>query len=514
MSSIGIIIKNSLSLTTKLPAKRKDAWAVQQKMLGRLISRAEYTSFGIEHHFSKILRSHDRVEAFQNEVPIHTYEEMFKDWWRYSLEGEDSVCWPGKVEYFALSSGTSSGTSKYIPVTRAMLRAIQKSSVKQILSLGHCNLPPEFYDKNILMLGGSTSLDYNGIYFAGDLSGITTGNLPFWFRPFYKPGKEISKTKNWQDKLDFITKEAHKWDVGAIVGVPSWFQLLMERIIEHHKVKNIHEIWPNLAVFTHGGVAFDPYRKSFEALLGKPLVYMETYLASEGFIAYQAHPDAEGMRLHIRNGIFYEFIPFIDANVDVDGNVLPGAKAITINEVEEGVDYVLLLSTVAGAWRYIIGDVIRFTSVPNYEVKIMGRTKHYLSLCGEHLSVENMNKAIEMISDEFNVHIKEFTVAGVPYDNMFAHHWFISVEGQIDEVKLREKLDFYIKELNDDYRVERQHALKTVLVDIVPNEYFLGWLKELGKEGAQIKFPRVLKKEQISSWKSYLENNNIPVKVY
>lgn len=498
-------MKGGLELTKKVPVLKKvDAFESQQKVLLRLLRKAQFTDFGQEYNFDKILHSKDKVAAFQDNVPVFNYESIFDKWWNMTLQGERNVCWPGKVQYFALSSGTSSGSSKYIPVTSSMLKAIQRASVKQILSLAHCNLPESFYEKGIMMLGGSTSLDYNGIYFAGDLSGITTGNIPFWFQPFYKPGKAISKTKNWQEKLDLITQQAHKWDVGAIVGVPSWFQLLMERIIEHHKADNIHDIWPNLMVFTHGGVAFDPYKKSFEKLLGKPLTYLETYLASEGFIAYQAHPEAEGMRMLTRNGIFFEFIPFNETNIDNDGNILPNADVLTFKDVKEGQDYVLLMSTCAGAWRYMIGDVIRFTSVEKREIRITGRTKHFLSLCGEHLSVENMNKAIEMVSEDMDIQVKEFTVAGVPHDKLFAHHWYIAADNEIDKEVFKHKLDFYLKELNDDYRVERNHALKDIFVDFVPNNLFLGWLKEQGKEGAQIKFPRVLKKEQLQSWRSFL----------
>lgn len=504
MASIGIILKGGLELTKKVQLPKVDAFESQQKVLSRLLRKAQFTIFGQEYNFDKILRSNDKIAAFQDNVPVFNYETIFDKWWNMTLQGERNVCWPGKVQYFALSSGTASGSSKYIPVTSSMLKAIQRASVKQILSLAHCNLPETFYEKGIMMLGGSTSLDYNGIFYAGDLSGITTGNLPFWFQPFYRPGKEISKTRNWQEKLDLITQQAHKWDVGAIVGVPSWFQILMERIIEYHKVDNIHDIWPNLMVFTHGGVAFDPYKKSFEKLLGKPLVYLETYLASEGFIAYQANPEAEGMRMLTRNGIFFEFIPFNSSNIDNDGNVLPNAEVLTFKDVEEGQDYVLLLSTCAGTWRYVIGDVIRFTSVEKREIRISGRTKHYLSLCGEHLSVDNMNKAIEMLSEDLDIQIKEFTVAGVPDGNLFAHHWYISVENEVDKEVLKHKLDFYLKELNDDYRVERNHALKDIHIDIVPNNLFIGWLKEQGKEGAQIKFPRVLKKDQLQSWRSFL----------
>ena len=511
MASIGIVLKFGLGMTKRVPLLKYDAFTSQKRTLTKLLTKAQHTYFGQEYNFQKILQYDDRVKVFRETVPIHSYETMFDKWWRMTLQGEPDVCWPGKVQYFALSSGTSSGSSKYIPVTQSMLRAIQRASVKQILSLANCNLPENFYEKGILMLGGSTSLEYNGIHYAGDLSGITTGRLPFWFQPFHRPGRDISRTRNWQDKLDLITKEAHKWDIGAIVGVPSWFQLLIEKIIEYHKVDNIHEIWPNLMVFTHGGVAFDPYKKGFEKLLGKPMVYLETYLASEGFIAYQRHPEAEGMRMLIRNGIYFEFIPFTSANVDEDGNINPEAVTLNIDEVEKDKDYAILISTCAGAWRYSIGDVVRFTDIEKKEIRITGRTKHYLSLCGEHLSVENMNKAIEMVSEDLNIRIKEFTVAGIPYEGMFAHQWFISVENDVDKDILRQKLDFYLKELNDDYKVERGHALKNILVDIVPHKLFFGWLKEKGKEGAQIKFPRVLKKDQLASWQNFISRHSVGI---
>jgi hypothetical protein len=512
MGSIGVILKNGLELTTRIPRQKKSSDERQLKTLIRLLRKAQFTIFGQEYDFTDILRSHDKIKAFRETVPINTYESMFK-WWQMTISGEPSVCWPGKVNYFALSSGTSTGSSKYIPVTRSMLRAIQRGSIRQITSLGHCNLPESFYEKDILMLGGSTNLDYNGIFFAGDLSGITTGNLPFWFEPFYRPGRHISATKDWKEKLDLIVNEAHNWDVGAIVGVPSWFQLVMERLIQKHNLKNIHELWPNLMVFTHGGVAFDPYKKSFEALLGKKLIYLETYLASEGFIAYQSRPNAEGMKLMLGNGIYFEFVPFNDVNFDQDGNPNPHAHALAIDEVEEGKDYAILLSTCAGAYRYVIGDVIRFTDLENTEIRIVGRTKHYLSLVGEHLSVENMNRAIELVSEEMNVPVKEFTVAGISYEGFFAHHWFISVDKAIDKHKFCERLDHYLNVLNDDYKVERRHALKKVFVDTVPNEFFMGWLREQGKEGAQVKFPRVLKKEQLKSWLQFLNENGVNLSI-
>lgn len=503
MSVTGIIIKQGKELTKKLEVKQNPA-VVQKRVLLKLLRKARNTVFGTEYNFNKILESKDVVNTFQETVPIHTYESIHK-WWRMLLQGEQNITWPGKVEYFALSSGTSEGSSKYIPVTKSMLRAMQRVSVRQMRALAHCKIPVNFFQKDILMLGGSTSLENHGIYYAGDLSGITTGKLPFWFRPFYKPGREISKTRDWQEKLKRITREAHNWDVGAIVGVPSWLQLLMEQIIEYYKVKTIHDVWPNLYIFVHGGVALEPYKKSFEQLLGKPLIYLETYLASEGFIAYQNHPKAEGLRLNISNGIFYEFVPFNDSNY-TNGDLHDNPEIITINEIEENTDYALLLTTCAGAWRYQIGDIIRFTNKEKLEIRITGRTKHFLSLCGEHLSVDNMNRAIELASEELNIKVREFTVAGAPVGRYFAHHWYIGIEDhEINPEVIRDKIDEKLKMLNDDYRTERDHFLKDIEVHLVQPDIFMQWLKFHGKEGAQIKFPKVLKNEQYRQWLAFLE---------
>jgi hypothetical protein len=337
------------------------------------------------------------------------------------------------------------------------------------------------------------------------LSGIQTANLPFWFQQFYKPGKKISRQRDWDAKLTEICEKAHLWDITIVVGVPAWVQLLMEKVLDHYNLKNIHELWPNLNVYVHGGVSFDPYRKSFNKLLGKPIHYIETYLASEGFIAYQSKPNVRSMSLVLNNGIFYEFVPFNNENFDEEGEIREDAPAYMIDEVEAGIEYAVLLSSNAGAWRYLIGDVIKFTSVPDAEIIITGRTKHFLSLCGEHLSVDNMNKAVELIADEFNIDIREYSVAGIPFDTLIAHHWFIGTDDEVDVNLLRERIDVYLKALNDDYAVERNAALKEVIVDVVPLKVFYGFMESQGKIGAQNKFPRVLKKEVFEKWKRYLD---------
>lgn len=511
MPIIGSIIKRAIelrNLSTKENQKSFDGCKAQQEVLKKLLRKAQFTHFGEAHDFSELLRSKDLIRDFQKNVPVHDYNDIFKKWWYRSLNGEAFVTWPGKVKHFALSSGTSEASSKYIPVTNDMLRSIKKTSVRQLLSLAQYNFPPEFFEmgKGILMLGGSTHLQYNGTYYAGDLSGITTGNIPFWFQVFYKPGKRISKERDWNTKLDEIVKNAKNWDIGIIVGVPAWLQILLERIIKTYNLKNIHEIWPNLSIYVHGGVSFAPYYKGFERLLGQPLTYMETYLASEGFIAYQKRPGVDSMQLSLDTGLFFEFVPFNESNFDQEGNIVAKPEALTLKDVEEEKEYALLISSNAGAWRYLIGDTIKFTSKKLNEIRITGRTKHFLSLCGEHLSQDNMNRAVEMMSNDLNIEVREFTVAGIKHESMFAHKWFLGTDDPLDVNTAREMIDNNLKQLNDDYRVERIAAIKDVIVEILPTKVFYEWMRAHGKEGAQNKFPRVIKAKQLDEWEQYIED--------
>ncbi len=505
MAILGSILKQAIGLRKAMPNLPQNGAKVQMRTLKRLLSRAEYTAFGEQYNFSKILNEKDLVNAFQAAIPTHDYNKIFRRWWYRSLNGEPFVCWPGKVKYFALSSGTSEASSKQIPVTKDMIRAIRRASVKQILAQSHYNLPKEHFERGILMLGGSTHLNFNGTYFEGDLSGITASNIPFWFQHFYKPGRRISRERDWTAKLEEIVQNAKSWDLSTICGVPAWVQILLEKIIAHYNVNTIHDIWPNLTIYVHGGVAISPYKKGLEKLVSRPLIYMETYLASEGFIAYDDNPTSEGMRMVLDNGIFYEFVPFTDANFDTDGNMLENPQAFSIGNVQEGVEYALLMSTCSGAWRYLIGDTIKFTSLLRQEIMITGRTKHFLSLCGEHLSQDNMNRAVELVAQDLNVEIKEFSVAGIPFGSLFAHKWYIGVNASVDKNVVRDKLDDHLKTLNDDYRVERIAALKDVLVEVLPTSLFYEYMELKGKSGGQNKFPRVMKNKQLADWEDFLK---------
>ncbi|MEI6435135.1 MAG: GH3 auxin-responsive promoter family protein [Bacteroidota bacterium] len=507
MPILGSLIRKAYELRQfPIDIRFIDPAVEQRRVLSRLMNSARNTAFGETYNFGKIIGSRDFIEEFRLQVPVHDYSSMFKNWWYRSLNGEAFVTWPGRVKYFALTSGTSETSSKHIPVTSDMLRAIQRASVRQLVSTTKYDFPDEFYEKGILMIGGSTHLQYNGTYYQGDLSGITAKNIPFWFQHFYKPGRRISREQEWSVKLNEIIRNARSWDIGIIVGVPAWIQIMMEKIIDFYNVKTIHDIWPNLAAYVHSGVSFEPYIRSFENLLQKPILYNESYLASEGYIAYQRPGNLKSMEMILDNGIFFEFIPFNESNFDGEGGLKPNPETLTISEVEEGKEYALLLSTCAGAWRYLIGDTIKFISREKCEIALTGRTKQFISLCGEHLSQDNLNRAIGMLQEELHVKISEFTITGIRCGNLFAHHWYLGTNNQLDPVLAARKLDEYLKVLNDDYRVERIEAIKEVTAEVLPLQAFLDWMKISGKEGGAHKFPRVLKTSQREQWESFISS--------
>ena len=497
-------IAKALRLPPKSPQRQ------QLKVLNKLLTRARFTEFGQAYHFDEILLSKQVYEKFREFVPIYDYNKIYKDWWHKTLKGKPDVCWPGKIKYFALSSGTSEASSKYLPITNDLMRGNRIIMIKQLLTLRtYHDIQVKSIGKGWLFIGGSSDLQKGPGYYAGDLSGITAKKVPFWFTPFYKPGKKIARTKDWNKKIEAIVEQAPHWDIGFIVGVPAWIQLCMEKVIERYNLKTIHDIWPNLAFFVHGGVSFEPYKKGFEKLLARPLTYIETYLASEGFIAYQDRQHAQGMKLSLGEHIFFEFVPFNDTNFDHEGNLAENAETLMIDEVEEDKDYAILLSTTAGAWRYLIGDTVRFTDTQRSEIIITGRTKHFLSLVGEHLSVDNMNKAVQLASEELNVSIPEFTVAGVPHGLFFAHQWYVACDDAVNAEQLRQKIDDHLKQLNDDYAVERGSALKDVFVKILPESSFMEFMRLKGKLGGQHKFPRVMKGKMYEDWMRFLETAKI-----
>jgi hypothetical protein len=491
MAIVGTILHEVIKKKKSNLEKRVLNIDIQQETLHKLLHKARNTEFGQNFKFSEILKTDDIVKSFQQNLPVYDYEKLYTDYWHKLLEGKSNITWPGKVKFFGLTSGTANDSSKRVPLTRDMIKSIRRTGIRQLLSLAELELPPYFYEKSVLMLGGSTTLVKMEKYFEGDLSGILASRLPFWFGTYYKPGV-IAKERDWNTKLDKIVKKAREWDIGGISGVPAWVQIMMERIVDYYGLSTIHDIWPNFRVYTHGGVNFEPYKKSFEKLMGREVFYMETYLASEGFLAYQRKKD-HPMQLVLDNGIFFEFIPFNALNFTPEGKMVEQPQTLLIDQVKENEDYAILITTNAGTWRYLIGDTIRFASVKDFEIVITGRTKHFLSLCGEHLSVDNMTRAISIVSEKLNIGIKEFTVAGIPHQKLFAHKWYLGTDQPVADLEgLKKLLDKTLAVLNDDYAVERKAALKDVIVEILPVKAFYDWMKIKGKEGGQHKFPRVI----------------------
>jgi hypothetical protein len=485
----------------------------QNTQLTKLLKKAATTEFGKKHKFNEILISStltDRYKYFENHVPIHTYDEIYEQWWNQIYKGEKNICWPGKVKFAALSSGTSNAPSKKIPITKSLLKSNNKLGIQLILSLKNFNIPKNSLTKDILLIGGTTHLTEKKHHKEGDLSGIQNFNSPKWFKYISKPNGKINNEKDWEKKLDLITKEAIKWDVGYIVGVPSWIILLFEKIINHYQVNTIHDIWPNLKVYVHGGVFIEPYKAKFKQLTKNKLTFIETYLASEGFFAIQKHPQSP-LELIINNGIYYEFIPFNDQYFDSEGNLKPMPSVYTLQTVKDHAPYALVISTNGGAWRYLIGDVIQFTDVNKLHIQIIGRTKQYVSICGEHLSIDNMNVAILYLNQKLKINIQEYTLFADRNDTTCFHHWYIGYDdlGNIQTNHATTLLDKKLKEINDDYAVERTSALKNVYVTYIPNQLFYSFLQHTGKVGAQVKFPRVLNKEMRQKWEVFLTENSI-----
>ncbi len=484
---------------------RSKAVKWQETTLKKMLYKARNTEYGKKYGFEEILISKNPVEAFRNQVPLVSYSQMHEMWLR-QFDGEADVTWPGRCTHFALSSGTTEGASKYIPVTNDQLKAMLRASRRQLLAMALTDVPKDFLMKDYLMLGGCTDLNYNGVSYSGDLSGITTLNIPNWFERFSRPGPEIASIRDWEEKVNRIVEEAPNWDIVMVAGAPSWMRLLFERIVKRYNVKNIHEIWPNLSIYCWGAVALGPYKHALDSLMGRPITYMESYLASEAFIANQTKPDAAGMRLVFRNNTYFEFVPFDEQNFDENSNLRPDAKAIGLENVVEGKDYAIMITTAAGAWRYMIGDTVRFTNVDACEIKITGRTKQFLSITGEHLSLENMMEGLRLTAEEFQTDFTEFTVKGLKEESFFAHHWYIATSNTgLDAEAVKQSLDKHLRGLNDDYHTERNHVLTGMHLTILPEQVFLDWMAKYLKVGGQSKFPRVMSDALYAEWLEHVQ---------
>jgi len=508
MKIIGKLLKKSTEIGYKRINRKNIDHQNQLTVLNSLLEKAKQTEFGFFHDFSSFLSIEDTVEQFQSVVPISDYEEFYAKWLHKTISGQKDCTWRGKVKYYALSSGTTGSPSKRIPVSTEMIRSFQKTSVRQLSILHELDLSDAFFNASILAVGGSTKLTKIERHIEGDLSGILKKHTSLIVKPLAKPGAKIAALKDWNEKINAIVEKAPLWNISIIAGIPSWCIMLMERIIERYKLDNIHQMWPNLEVYVHGGVFIEPYKKRLEKISAKPIFLLDTYLASEGYFAYQISPSKKGMRLLVENQIFFEFIPFTSDFFDENGELISKYKALTISEVKEGVDYALVISTNAGLWRYLIGDLVRFININEREIIITGRIKQFLSLCGEHLSLDNINSALTKLNKrEFPIE-PEFTIfANIESQS---HHWYFETKkDNLNPESLIQKIDSLLSKINDDYYSARKYTLQAPKAILLPEGTMYKFMQSSGKIGGQNKMPRVLNEKQAKQWKAFLEENGL-----
>lgn len=479
----------------------------QKNVLRSLVLRAAGSPFGEFYSFNKLLLTKNVVKRFQQTVPLHDYNELHDKWWKNIADhGGKHTTWRKKVKYFALTSGTSGAPSKRIPVTSTTMHIMQRVAANIFRDLVKHNddVSLNTLAKQKLMLGGSLNLQEDeSSGQKGDLSGIYANNMPYWMSGGYKPGREIGMIDKWDDRIDAIVKEAKDWDIVFLAGFPSWLLLTLERIMEHYKIDSIHEIWPNLRIFIHGGVPMEPYKKKFDDITSKPLICVDTYLASEGFFAYQKNPNDKGMTLVLNSGVFFEFIPMSEYSPSMIGKPI---KTLLISEIEEDVDYVLIVSNTNGMWRYVIGDTVKFIDKEKKIIVISGRVNQFLSVCGEHLSIHNMDEAIVKTEEALGVNIREYTVNAVVEDGKPSHKWYIATNDEVSKNLLDETLDNNLRLVNDDYGVERDYLLGYD-TEIISPQIVLDYQHKIGKVGGQAKFPRVMKKHMWEEWEEFVKNN-------
>ena len=460
---------------------------VQQELLSNLLSTAKNTEWGIKYDFSSI----SSYEEFRERVPLNFYESIKPDVDRLRA-GEQNILWPSEIKWFAKSSGTTSSKSKFIPVSQEAIEDCHFKGGKDLLSI-YCNNNPEtsVFSGMSLRLGGSTFInnkDNNSFY--GDLSAIIIENLPFWVEMRSTPNTKISLMDEWEAKIEAITNTSIKEDVSSLAGVPSWMLVLAKKVLEKTGKQNLHEVWPNLELYMHGGVNFEPYKKQFEELLpNSNFRFLGTYNASEGFFGIQDQTDSEELLLMLDYGIFYEFIPMDE----FDGE---NSRAIPLGEVEPEKNYAVVISTNAGLWRYIIGDTIKFTSINPYRIKISGRTKHFINAFGEEVIIENTEAALKIACEKTGAQVLEYTAAPVYMSNneTGAHEWLIEFSQKPDSLETFVRLlDDTLKSVNSDYEAKRHKnmALKEPVVHIAQPRLFYNWLKQKGKLGGQHKVPRL-----------------------
>jgi hypothetical protein len=505
MPIIGKLIQRSTAISFKRISRKSPDYKQQLEALRQNIEVAKKTKFGLAHHFTSLLQRTDFVSRYQQQVPITEYDTYYTEWLEAAIIGAKDHIWPGRIKYYALSSGTTGAPSKRIPVTTEMIRSFQRVSLRQFSVLHELNLSDSFYGSKVLAVGGSTKLKKVGTHFEGDLSGILKKHTSLIAAPFAKPNKKITHLKDWKAKLPLMVEQAPKWNIGIMAGIPSWCVLLLEEIVRHYQLKNIHEIWPNFKVYVHGGVYMDPFVERLKKVCGEPVILLDTYLASEGYFGYQISPKRKGMKLLLNNSIFFEFIPFNATYFTESGELKNKHLAYTISEVKPNVDYAMVISTNAGLWRYMLGDLVRFVDTSTQEIIISGRIKQYLSICGEHLTLDNINQAMVQVSNAHGLSFSEYTIFAD--ESSYQHCWFIGCDDVEASSTIISEIDEKLQVVNDDYAYVRKHNMPAPSLKILPTKVFYDYLESINKLGAQNKIPRVMNKNQAAQWTQFLSAN-------
>ena len=458
---------------------------VQQRVFKELLQEARNTTFGKDHK----LKSVGSIKEFQEKVPLRDYEEL-KPYIERVMQGENRVLWPGEINWFAKSSGTTSEKSKFIPVSYDALEDCQFMGSRDVIACYyHQNPEAKVFQGKGLIIGGSHQINplaENSYY--GDLSAVMMNNMPIIANYLATPSIDIALLPEWETKMQKMIESTYKENVTNISGVPSWTLLLLQGILEKTGASTVLEVWPNLELYIHGGVSFEPYRDQFAEIIGGQIAYRETYNASEGFFGIQDHSDKD-MLLMLDYGIFYEFIPLDELDKK-------DAKVLWLDEVELNTTYALVLNTNAGLWRYMIGDTIEFTSKNPYRIRITGRTKSFINACGEELMVHNAEQAITRAQKICCCTVSEFTAAPVYLDGKekARHQWAIEFNKKPDDIGFFEMtLDLELQKLNSDYEAKRQGdmILLPLQVLICEKNTFYKWMKEKHKLGGQHKVPKL-----------------------
>lgn len=467
----------------KVNRDASNALADQDRILKSLIAKAKHTAYGIDHHFAKIT-NHDGYKKY---VPVHDYEGL-KPYIDRIVKGEANITWPGKPLYFAKTSGTTSGV-KYIPISKDAVHYHINSARNALLCYIAETGNADFVDGKLIFLSGSPTLETKGGVLTGRLSGIVNHHVPGYLRSNQMPSYDTNCIDDWEQKVEAIVSETIDQNMTLISGIPPWVQMYFDKLSAERNGQSIKSIFPNLRLFVYGGVNYEPYRMKIEASIGSPIDTIETYPASEGFIAYQDTQEANGLLLLTNNGIFYEFIPIAEFGTK-------NPTRVSLADVQLNQNYVLILNTNSGLFGYNIGDTIKFVSLNPYRILVTGRVKHFISAFGEHVIGEEVEKALLSVAAKYTIDIIEFTVApqvnppegGLPY-----HEWFVAfgtTPTNMNEFVL--EVDEALQQQNIYYKdLITGGILRSLVMHAVPQNTFINYMKSEGKLGGQNKVPRL-----------------------